>query len=141
MANQSISQLKSILSDNGFSWTESRAAVFKSLAGGKPLSMNEVISKVNTQADRVSVYRTIELFERLGIVRRINVGWKYKIELSDQFVAHHHHLSCLKCGQIIDIEDERHIDKFIKEVADKFGFEPKNHQFEIDGICRNCLKS
>lgn len=66
-------------------------------------------------------------------------GWKYKLELSDEFVSHHHHVSCLRCGTVVDIQDEEHIDAFIQEVAQRIGFKPRRHQFEIDGYCKNCM--
>lgn len=118
--------------------TDAREATFKLLISPEPQSISQILAKASGKVDRVSVYRNIEVFEKLGIVHRIYVGWKYKIELSDEFIAHHHHLSCLGCGKIIDIEDEKHIDDFIQEVAKKFGFEPRRHQFEVDGYCKDC---
>ena len=120
--------------------TAAREATFKLLISPEPQSISQILAKASGKVDRVSVYRNIEVFEKLGIVHRIYVGWKYKIELSDEFIAHHHHLSCLGCGKIIDIEDEKHIDDFIREVAEKFGFEPRRHQFEVDGYCVDCQK-
>ena len=102
------------------------------------MSMNELIKKASDRADKVSIYRTIALFEQIGVTQRLNIGWKYQIELTDIFSAHHHHLTCLKCSETIDIEDEKHIDDFIKKVTEKFGFEPRKHQFEIDGYCQKC---
>jgi Fur family ferric uptake transcriptional regulator len=130
--------VRSILTDKGYSWTKPRRLVFEILAGGGPLTIVDIANKVSDRIDRVSVYRTIDLFEKLGIIHRVNVGWKYKLELSDQFVSHHHHLSCTSCGRVIDIEDEKHIDSFISQVAERFEFQPKHHQFEIEGLCRQC---
>jgi Fe2+ or Zn2+ uptake regulation protein len=131
-------QLRDILAAHSYHATRARQATFQLLQSHDPQSISEILAKAKGVVDRVSVYRNIELFERLGIVNRIYVGWKYKLELSDQFVAHHHHLSCLQCGRIIDIEDEAHIDDFIKQLTDTFGFQPRRHQFEIDGYCKDC---
>jgi Fur family transcriptional regulator, ferric uptake regulator len=131
-------QFEQTLIDNNYSVTSARKDIFKILLNRKAQTITEIIAKTTGRVDRVSVYRNIELFEKLGMVHRIHVGWKTKFELSDQFVPHHHHLSCLNCGKIIDIEDEKHIDNFIKEVADKFGFLPRHHEFEITGYCKNC---
>jgi Fur family ferric uptake transcriptional regulator len=103
--------------------------------------MNELLHKSAGNIDRVTTYRTIDVFEKIGLVHRIYIGWKYKLELSDQFLRHHHHISCLSCGTVIDIEDEQHIDEFIRKIADEFGFAPRSHNFEIDGYCANCQKS
>jgi Fur family ferric uptake transcriptional regulator len=135
---EDINSFRQILSNNGYRLTDAREATFKLLISSEPQSIREILANAKGAVDRVSVYRNIELFEKLGIVHRIYVGWKYKLELSDEFIAHHHHLSCLSCGKVIDIEDEKHIDEFIQEVAKKFGFKPRRHQFEIDGYCKDC---
>lgn len=138
MSLEDITQFKQTLTDNNYHVTKAREVTFKLLISPEPQSISEILAKAKGIVDRVSVYRNIEIFEKIGIVHRIYVGWKYKLELSDQFIAHHHHLSCLKCGKIIDIQDEKHIDDFIKEVAYKFRFQPRRHQFEVDGYCKDC---
>ncbi|MGH7249577.1 MAG: Fur family transcriptional regulator [Minisyncoccia bacterium] len=138
MSSDDIRQFRQVLIDNNYHVTKAREATFKLLVSPEPQSISQILAKAKGVVDRVSVYRNIGLFEKLGIVHRIYVGWKYKLELSDQFVAHHHHLSCLNCGKVIDIEDEKHIDDFIQEIAGRFGFRPRRHQFEIDGYCEDC---
>ena len=138
MSSDDIAQFKQMLIENHSHITKAREATFKLLISPEPQTISEILAKAKGLVDRVSVYRNIELFEKLGIVHRIYVGWKYKLELSDQFIAHHHHLSCLSCGKIIDIEDEKHIDDFIREVASESGFLPRRHQFEVDGYCKDC---
>lgn len=138
MSNNDLSNFKQILSDNGYRLTDARIATFKLLMSPEPQSISQILRKATGNVDRVSVYRNIDIFEKLGIAHKIYIGWKYKIELSDDFVAHHHHLSCLGCGKTIDIQDEKHIDDFIKEVTSKYGFEPRRHQFEVDGYCNEC---
>ena len=118
--------------------TRAREQTFRLLLRPEPQSVKELLTKAGGAIDRVTVYRNLELFEQLGILHRIYIGWKYKLELSDAFIAHHHHLSCLSCGRTIDIADEAHIDQFIHEISVKYGFTPRRHQFEIDGYCREC---
>ncbi len=138
MPSNDLNNFKKILSNNGYKVTKARELTFNLLVNPEPQSMNEVIKKSNKKIDRVSIYRNIDLFEKLGIAHRVYTGWKYKIELSDVFIAHHHHLICISCGKIIDIEDEKHIDDFIKNVSSKVGFKPRRHTFEVDGYCKNC---
>ena len=138
MSAEDRAQLRKILSEHGYHVTKAREATFALLMNPEPQSISQILVKAKGSVDRVSVYRNIDLFEKLGIVNRIYAGWKYKLELSDQFVAHHHHLSCLECGNVIDIEDEKHIDDFITEVATQFNFAPRRHQFEVDGYCSDC---
>jgi Fur family ferric uptake transcriptional regulator len=99
--------------------------------------MKELINKTPAMMDRASVYRTVTLFEKLGIVQRINIGWKYRIELSDKFADHHHHLVCTKCSKIIPI-DADNLEVFIEQVAAQNKFKAINHQVEIQGLCNKC---
>lgn len=138
MTTEDLSIFKQILRSNGYRMTDARAATFKLLISPEPQSISQILAKANGKVDRVSVYRNIEVFEKIGIAHRVYIGWKYKIELSEDFIAHHHHLSCLSCGKIIDIEDEKHIDDFIEKVAKKFDFKARRHQFEVDGYCSDC---
>lgn len=130
--------LQNVLANHGYSMTKARQVVFDLLNTSEPQSMAELIAKAIGKLDRASIYRNIALFEELGIVHRIYIGWKYKLELSDDFLAHHHHLSCLKCGKVIDIHDDALVDEFIKKVTEQFGFLPKRHQLEVDGVCAAC---
>jgi len=87
--------------------------------------------------DRASVYRTIDLFEKLGIVQRLNTGWKYKLELTDKFAEHHHHLTCTRCGQTIAM-NEAELEAVIERLSAAHDFLPTSHQMEIQGLCRQC---
>ena len=133
--------LQNVLAGRGYSMTHARQMVFDLLNTPEPQSMAELTKKAAGKLDRASVYRNIALFEELGIVHRIYIGWKYKLELSDDFLAHHHHLSCLKCGKVIDIHDDALVDEFIKKVTQQFGFIPKRHQLEVDGVCAACQQT
>ncbi len=123
---------------NKLSNTKSRQAVFNILKSvNNPISMNELIKLCNL-IDRVSVYRTIETFENIGIVNKVHIGWKYKIELSDNFKEHHHHMSCMKCGKVIDFEEPHNFDLELTTIALNSKFEIKHHTLELRGFCINC---
>jgi Fur family ferric uptake transcriptional regulator len=131
-------KLAALLKKQGLSVTKPRLAVFQALIGKDPLTMHELVTQV-TAIDRASVYRTIDLFEKLGVVIRINIGWKYKIELSDAFLEHHHHLSCTSCGKTVAM-NETELEHAIDRLSNLHGFVPFAHQIEIQGTCNDCLK-
>jgi Fur family ferric uptake transcriptional regulator len=128
---------KNILKSNQLSITEPRLLVFDLLINSSPLSINELIKTIDNKIDRVSVYRIINIFEKVGIIQRINIGWKYKIELTDKFQDHHHHLICLKCNKIIPIHKQS-IELYINKLAAENHFSAKSHQIEIQGLCQDC---
>ena len=135
LANQSLAEA---LKRAGYSVTTVRQIVFDLLLEQEPQSMNELLGRAKNKIDRASLYRTINLFERIGIVQKVYIGWKYRVELTDEFSHHHHHLSCLKCGQIIPVHSNHEIEKFVSRVGERYGFQPKRHQFEVYGICARC---
>lgn len=126
------------LKKSGYSMTKARRKIFDVLIDQEPLSTNELVSKVRSTVDRASVYRTIALFEELGIVNRLQMGWKYKIELSDTFNYHHHHISCTKCGKIMPIREDKLLETSVNSIAKEYGFKPTDHQIEIQGLCKDC---
>jgi len=131
--------LATTLSQHGYSKTKQRQIVFEQLLDQEPLTMHELIARVSGQVDRASVYRTIETFEKIGIVHRLNIGWKYKIELSDKFVEHHHHLTCLRCHKIIPI-NEKELEMFMDKIVNQHDFQATEHQIEIQGYCSTCTR-
>jgi Fur family transcriptional regulator, ferric uptake regulator len=132
--------LRTLLKNEGASLTAPRKIVFNLLLNQGPQSMQVLVTRAKDKVDRATVYRTIELFERLGIVHRLNMGWKYKIELTDVFTGHHHHMYCSNCGRIYDLADNPMLETMIETVAAKSGFSPRGHQLEIYGLCQNCSK-
>jgi Fe2+ or Zn2+ uptake regulation protein len=138
--NLDFVKFENILRGNSCHITQARRAVFTALLENDILAMNELAEIVKMSADRTSVYRAIDLFKRLGIVNKVQIGWKYKVELSEIFFRHHHHISCLGCGQIIVIHEDEHIEKIIAELARKYHVHRATHQLEIQGYCAKCTR-
>jgi Fur family ferric uptake transcriptional regulator len=133
--------LKALLKKNGASLTAPRKVVFDLLLDQEPQSMQVLVKRAEGKVDRATVYRTIELFERLGIVHRLNIGWKYKIELSDVFLGHHHHFHCVNCGKTYTLPANSMLETMIDSAIVKEGFSPRSHNLEIYGLCINCSQS
>lgn len=140
MDAKSHTLLQKVLKDNKYSMTHPRKLVCDILWGKEPLSMQQLTKLSHGKIDRASLYRTVILFEKLGLVQRIYIGWKYKIELSDIFTHHHHHLSCLECGKVIALTGETEIELLIAQLARRHEFVPEAHLLEINGYCVVCRK-
>ncbi len=133
--------LKALLKKKGFSLTNPRKAIFDLLLDQEPQSMQVLARRADSKVDRATLYRTIALFERLGIVHRLNIGWKYKIELSDVFHGHHHHFYCTNCGKTYPMEPNPMLETMIDTTVSHEGYAPRGHQLEVYGLCSNCSKS
>jgi Fur family ferric uptake transcriptional regulator len=133
-------QLQKTLKERGFSLTAVRKTTFEALQDSEPLTMQELVSRCQ-DFDRASIYRTVMLFEQLGIVQRLQIGWKYKLELTDSFIHHHHHLTCIHCGVVTPLPEDATLEKRLQVLSTLQGFVPHDHQLEIRGLCRNCRPS
>jgi Fe2+ or Zn2+ uptake regulation protein len=131
--------LEDLLATSSLRVTQPRKTIFQTLKNAPtPLSHVE-ISKANSSIDKTSVYRTIELFLRLGVIVGVSHGWKQKYELAAPFRPHHHHLHCIKCGKIEEIQSEK-LEQMIHAIADDSNFHVVGHTFELTGICNQCYK-
>jgi Fur family ferric uptake transcriptional regulator len=116
-----------------------RMRMFGMLQNNPALTLKELIKLVKKH-DQVTVYRNIELFEKLGIINRLRLGWHTKIELSDIFQHHHHHIACINCGKVWALKEDKLIEQQIKILAQSKQFKTIDHQLEIRGLCAKCQK-
>jgi len=140
MDDTSLAILRKALKEGGYSMTAPRRIVCELLWSQEPQSMQELTMRSKGRIDRASLYRTIALFERLGLAQRIYVGWKYKVELSDVLARHHHHISCTMCGKLAALHDDNELEKVISQLAAAHGFANVTHQLEVQGICPGCQR-
>lgn len=98
-----------------------------------PMSATEITSELRT-VDRSTVYRTLDLFLELEIVKEVWPGGSQKYELSDEFQEHHHHVVCEACGLITKFSS-RDLEKSLSKSAKKAGYRLTDHQVELTGLC------
>src|SRR5215213_4062858 len=129
--------LKNTLRASAYSITAPRQQIFALLQEHGPISTAQLVDKCQETIDRATVYRTVELFESLGIVNRIWHGFKSTLELSEIFMPHHHHAMCQLCGKTIDVTSQD-LERAIGAVAKEHEFLPLAHSVELQGYCRDC---
>lgn len=129
--------LVDILARHALRTTQPRRRVFETLSQAKePLTTTQLIA-LASDVDKVSVYRTIELFTKLGIVTAVTHKWKRRYELASPLKPHHHHLFCTACGHHIEIHS-KHLEQLITTISKEHGFTAHDHHFEVSGICDDC---
>ena len=119
------------------SLTKPRQTVFNALQHHRSLTMHELVAAC-AHVNRASVYRTVELFETLGIVSRIPNGWKYRLELGEKFLDHHHHATCSNCGASIALPEDKILEMHLQALAARKNFALHSHQIELIGLCQSC---
>jgi Fur family ferric uptake transcriptional regulator len=106
------------------------------------------VRKGYPQIGLTTVYRTLELLARMGIVFKFDFGdgrSRYELSEGPEGFRHHHHLVCTGCGRIIDyteyIDSEKDlIDKTESGLSKKYGFKINNHLIRFYGLCDSCRR-
>lgn len=95
-----IAHAFSRIQSSGNRLTEARKAIVVTLADAKaPLSIKEIANSV--AADEASVYRSIALFRKIGIVEEIVLpDGMHRFSLAH---GHHHHIACTVCGTVVHV--------------------------------------
>jgi Fur family transcriptional regulator, ferric uptake regulator len=128
------------LKSAGYSDTVPRSAVYDTIRKSEhePMTMAELVRQTTTFGDRASIYRSVKLLEKIGVIKRVSFGWKYRLELGDDFHGHHHHLTCTKCHKTEALSDDAELEKGLHRLAARNRFTMQDHQLDIRGICEDC---
>ncbi len=95
------------------------------------------IKRVDPSIGFTTVYRTLRLFCTCGLAQERNFGHG-PTRYENAYTRHHHdHLVCVKCGKIIEFENEP-IERIQKDVAEIHRFELLDHRHELYGHCEDC---
>lgn len=132
-----INDLRDLLRANGHKVTDVRESVYRALVDNKRPLSNAELTQLLTDVDKVSVYRTLALFESIGVIDRIWTGFKSKVELGELFSPHHHHFTCNSCGDITSFKSEQ-LEKELTALEDRLGVTVKQHHIELSGVCGRC---
>jgi len=132
-------ELSELLRERGLRATSQRVVMHRLLRErDRHVTAEELLSEASEQLPGVSlptVYATLELFEHLGIVRRVNGGggtllWDTRAEA-------HGHMICRHCGRIEDMEIPVDLER-ARRVAARAGFEPDRTEVVVSGLCVDC---
>jgi len=121
--------------------TGPRQAVLDLLRGqAHPMSAQEVFAALpKNRCDLATVYRSMRLLEKMGIVKRFDFGdgtARFEL-LGEGDDGHHHHLVCVRCAEIVEI-DECSMNQLEERIAIRNGFKAVTHKLEFFGLCPQC---
>jgi Fe2+ or Zn2+ uptake regulation protein len=132
-------QLAELLRERGLRATSQRVVMHRLLRDTeRHVSAEELLSEASERLPGVSlptVYATLELFEQLGIVRRVNGGGGTL--LWDTRTDTHHHMICRNCGRIEDLESPLDLERARRSAA-RAGFHADRAEVVVSGLCRQC---
>lgn len=135
--------LVSELASRGIRMTRQRRTILNIIETAKRhLDASQILRKAQAQEpgiDRVTVYRTLGLLKRQGLVDELDLmhlqGEKHFYERKTP--REHMHMTCLRCGRVTEFES-RLFDKLKKQVETECRFHIVVARMEIGGYCATC---
>ncbi|MSQ12199.1 MAG: transcriptional repressor [Dehalococcoidia bacterium] len=132
-------QLLQRLSDAGARATRARGAVLRSLASRSGGFTIEELCRDVRPVGRATVYRTVRLLLREGLVCKLAMGDatpRYALSRP----GHHHHAVCVRCGTIEDFRG-CDLDKLVRKLAAAAQSDLLGHRLEVYVVCAACRAS
>lgn len=127
------------LRTRGLRVTSQRLVIHRSLCSkARHMTAEQVLATVSDTLPGTSlptVYSTLELFEDLGLVRRVATGGG--AVLFDSRVQPHAHTVCRRCGAVADLDALPAPDPALRS-ARRDGFLPDQAQLIVWGLCADC---
>ena len=129
-----------MLQNDGCRLTAPRRAVVETLKANMhaltPVEVYESARKQCPGLGLVSVYRTLEKLEELGLIQRV-----HQTKGCQAFVrtgaGHQHLLVCNNCGKVVLFAGDQ-LDLLFKTISKTSGFQIDGHWLQVFGLCKNC---
>lgn len=126
----------------GLKVTPQRIAIYRELAKTDKHPSTEIIYKnIKNYYPNISlttVYRTLETFEKLGLISVVNV--LYNAARYDANLDPHHHIVCSECKKIEDVYDDNLTGLEISNSNIK-GYEISGYSIMLNGLCKTCKET
>jgi len=137
--------LKERLKARGYRFTGQREAILDILIKNakEHLTIEEIynfVKKSNPEIGLSTVYRTLTLLEKIGMVCRLDLDDGFsRYELIKQNEDHrHHHLICSSCKSVFEVEEDL-LDALEKQILIKNKFLVMDHRVKFYGLCEKCM--
>ena len=128
------------LRSEGYRMTPQRLSVLDIVAN-RPghIGADEVWNLAKEQhpyVDLATIYRTLQLLKRLGVVTEVVIGNKLHFELADH-QTRHNHMVCSECYSVQTLSPA-YLAEFSQRLQGEFGFTPDLDNITIGGVCSIC---
>ena len=135
-------EVEQLLLSKGVRLTDQRRLVVRRAVDFLHFTAEELVRDVRAidpSVARGTVYRTLTLLHEAGIVEKHDFRYgapNYEVTFGK---AHHDHLMCVKCGEIIEFQEPR-IESLQQEVITRYGYQLLSHTHKLYGLCRTCQR-
>jgi len=128
------------LSQNGYRLTDSRQTVVEVVANSdralSPLEVYDQARSRHSGLGLVTVYRTLEKLEELGLIQRVHQPQGCQAFIA-AFNGHQHMVLCSRCGKVQFFGGDN-LDTLIQNIGQETGYQIQDHWLQLFGLCSNC---
>jgi Fe2+ or Zn2+ uptake regulation protein len=133
-------KLMDICRRRGIPLTHQRRVIYESISGREDHpavdQIYDAVRKKLPQISRMTVYRVLDLFVDLEIISKVcHPGVAIRF---DPRTEPHHHLICMRCARLYDLDDTGEYRISIPETG-TLGFEVRSFAIQFKGVCKECL--
>jgi len=140
-----MTQLKQHLNEKGLRLTWQRQVVMEAVEKnkGKHLSSNEIFELVKENHPSIglaTIYRTLPLLEKMKLLNKICLDdGCVRYEAYTPKDEEHHHLICMACGAVYEVEEDLLGIKEKQIILDNH-FSIKGYMLKLYGYCQVCAE-
>lgn len=139
MATENAAKAGSALRTSGYRLTRQRQLVWDTLRRTRRhLSAEQIAAALRRQrqgVDPATVYRSLDVLQRLGLVRSSRLGERLYFEIAEP--GEHYHLVCDQCGRANHIEGED-LAPVLRHITDEHRFAVRSADLIVHGWCEKC---
>lgn len=133
-------QLLSALDDAGYRVTAPRRTVTELIAERSGhFTAADLVADARTRRlgiGRATIFRSLDLFEELGVVERLDLPTGEHAYIPCEPV-HHHHVICTSCGRTEEVDDPG-VEAVTRSIARQTGYRIDSHRLDLFGSCPAC---
>ena len=128
------------LQENGYRLTGSRRTVVEIIANSEralsPLEVYDLARGQHAGLGLVTVYRTLEKLEELGLIQRVHQPQGCQAFIA-AFTGHQHLILCSQCGKV-QFFDGDNLETFFHAIGQQTGYQVHDHWLQLFGLCETC---
>jgi Fe2+ or Zn2+ uptake regulation protein len=144
-AHQGPGRLQAALTKGGVRLTRQRKIILEVMDNAeRHLDAGAILDraqKIDPRVHRVTVYRTIDLLKRNGLIDELDLlhlrGGQHFYESHGP--RDHIHVACMKCGKVREFESELY-EEIKRQISRDCGIEITVCRTEVGGVCDDCRK-
>ena len=135
-------EVEQLLRSKGIRLTAPRQLIVRRAVTYLHFTAEELVRDVHgieASVSRGTVYRTLRLLHEAGVVEKHDFRYgapHYEVTFAK---AHHDHLMCVQCGEIIEFQEPR-VETLQQAVVTRYGYQLLSHTHKLYGLCRQCQR-